>query len=656
MVLCGAILWFSGCGFGGNPPAPWTDQIVPDGPCYAVNLRDGLDETSTGELHDLYACLDGRGALTGFGPVDQAWDTNTRDGAAGLVVARAINDLASNAGEATADVSLAALVDEALALVEDPEPLLDLVHLGLELVWARPWPMIETTLDLHDPAAIEAGLLPPILPVVAHLAGVLLDDPASFSPLADALRSPELRDIAWTIAAAGVSDDPALAALGDGWPDDLAATRASTLSPDNDRWSLASGDSLRDAAAWLFVRQGVDGKALISDVADPLLPILADEGAAARLRTALDLQVAAGRLSALAEDVVHLTTIDSRAGRLDAGEQSALGALIRLLATTNRELTCEVPVLGLDISLGNVAVSLLGTIADLDPDTTVTGLGLFSTVLGFSLSDDALALVADQCPALDENFVEDLHALDRLSDPGHEELLQVLLGVLGALDADGGGEVDHIADVADTLSVAWEDGLVPPIEEVVRDIGDGPLVAHLVDLVPVLLAPEAHTDAAFFPEGTQPLSWETVWTILGAVLGPAQDGVAPIDRLRPVFEATLMAEGTWTAIGRLSALCAEPDALVRGVLPRLADVLAEDPTLVLADDAADLLQEPGAARPLLVLVEAEGLRAALLAPADAAGAPGPLPTVTLWAVDGTLDALLSLLRQLASLLPEQAPA
>ena len=59
-----------------------------------------------------------------------------------------------------------------------------------------------------------------------------------------------------------------------------------------------------------------------------------------------------------------------------------------------------------------------------------------------------------------------------------------------------------------------------------------------------------------------------------------------------------------------------------------------------------------------VLIEAEGIRAALLAPTDPTvpGAPGPLPTLTLWVVDGTLDTLLSLLRQIAGLLPEQAPA
>ncbi len=74
---------------------PWTEQLVPGGPCYAVNLLDGLDNSSTQEEHDLFACLDANGTLSGYRALDAALDASTRDGAVGLVLARWITDAPS---------------------------------------------------------------------------------------------------------------------------------------------------------------------------------------------------------------------------------------------------------------------------------------------------------------------------------------------------------------------------------------------------------------------------------------------------------------------------------------------------------------------------------------------------------------------------------
>ena len=54
-----------GCGGNTSPPS-WTDQVSPSGPCWEVNLTDGLDESSTDELHGLFDCLNQGGNLDPF--------------------------------------------------------------------------------------------------------------------------------------------------------------------------------------------------------------------------------------------------------------------------------------------------------------------------------------------------------------------------------------------------------------------------------------------------------------------------------------------------------------------------------------------------------------------------------------------------------------
>lgn len=625
-----------------DPSSAWQDQVQPTDVCYSVNLLDGLDEASTGELHAVFACVDSRGMLAGFRRVDAAWDTDTRDGPAGLVFARWINGL--SLGELHQST-----LDEASALLDDPTPLLDAAHLLLEVAWGAPWPWIGLRVDPTSPTAWSEGLVAPILPVVGGAATVLIDEPAVLSPVSRALRSSGLREIAWAAALASTSTDPAVAALADSWPDDVAALVTRAADPSNDRWSGASGDSLRDVAQLLLVRQGSDGRTILTRVTEPALPILADPASAARLRATLEDDVAHGRLDALGVEALHLTAVDSRGGALEAGEDSALVALLRLLATTNQEVSCEVPVIGVEVSLGNLAVSLLQTIAGLDPDTAVTGVGVLSTLLGVPLTDDALGLLQDQCPVLGDHFVDDIHAVDRLVDPSSGTLLPVLIGALQALSSTGTGEADHIPDLVDTVGALYAEGLVPPIEEVLRDVADGPLFAHVIDLVPVLLEPEAHVDVAALPAGVNPVSFESVWTLAGDVLAPGDDGIAPADALQPLSAALLMPAGTWTAEQRLGALLDEPEALIRGVLPKAADLLADDPYLDAAGSLADLLDTPEDLRAPLVLVEGEGLRAAVVD--TTAEEPGVVPTLTEWTVDGTVDVLVTTLQSLAALLP-----
>ena len=59
------LLVLAGCEFH-DAGDDWHDQLVPDSPCYRVDLLDGLSEANTDELHDLYDCLD-QGNFTALG-------------------------------------------------------------------------------------------------------------------------------------------------------------------------------------------------------------------------------------------------------------------------------------------------------------------------------------------------------------------------------------------------------------------------------------------------------------------------------------------------------------------------------------------------------------------------------------------------------------
>ncbi|MBK7758673.1 MAG: hypothetical protein IPI35_20210 [Deltaproteobacteria bacterium] len=72
----------------------WLSQASPAGPCYAVNLLDGLSEESAQEVNDTYACLNREGAITPFGRVVASLETPTRSGdVAAVELARSVNAL-----------------------------------------------------------------------------------------------------------------------------------------------------------------------------------------------------------------------------------------------------------------------------------------------------------------------------------------------------------------------------------------------------------------------------------------------------------------------------------------------------------------------------------------------------------------------------------
>lgn len=614
----------AGCVTEPSHDAGWASQLHPDSPCYEANLLDGVDTTSTAEEHAVFACLDQTGAIDALSPLDTALDGDTRDGAVGLVLAGWLMALP------TFDLSLPGLVDDALALLDDPDAIDPYTALAIEAIYAEPYDEVVADGPSPSAAALDAGLVVPALPLVGELATQLLDDAEVRAWLGDTLRDPVVPKLAWTLAAVPASSSAPMQDLAADWPDHLVDAIGRVEDTSNDH-ADTGGNSLRALATAALGATGVGPAAR---------PMLEDPVVEAGVRAALQDAADEGWLDALPGQLWLLVGTNVDGGSLGAGEDSALTALLRLLVESNTSADCSIDLgfTSIDFSFGNLAVTLLEKFAALDPDSAVSGVGLLGDLLGVSLTTDLLQGVADTgvCPVLDDQLVADLGAIDRLNDT--PELLRAMIVLLGALDG-------HVEDLVDTVTAVWNAGLVPPLEEALRDLADAPLAQDLVTVLPALLEPSGWYDLDELPAGADVVELEDVWSFGETLLA---DG----ETLR-TFAAPLVADdATWTFVDHLGVLLDDPDAHLRTLLDVLADVVAADPDVQAPAALADRLDDHAFTDPLLVLVESAALRDAV-ATTDTT-AEGPLPFAARMVTSGTLDVILDTLRLFRSLLPESS--
>ncbi len=631
-----ALLIFSlgGCDFAPSNPA-WQEQLSPEGPCYEANLLDGIDESSTEELHQVFACLNHTGALRALEPLDRSLDGSTRDGAVGYVVAVEANKLAGTS------FSIPSLLSGGRSLLSQREEWGWVLHMGLELLYGSPYGWLGRSVELNSQTELDRGLLTPLSSTLGvGSAAILDDDYRALQPVDSLLRSERLPQLAWTVSAIGQSSNPTLSTLNQRWAFDVSDALEKAGDTSNNR--LHSQDSIR--ALVVAMMGDFAGRPRLSRLSDPLLPLLDDPVIEAELRSWL--VEAEGRLQNLPGQLADMARKDAQGNyNLGASDISALTALVRLLHAGNQDISCDGNIIGfpIHISLGNLSVQLLELIATWNPNTAITVVELLGGVLDVDwLTGPLLDLVPNVCSGISPQMIEDLYSIERLNDsPG---LSRSLILLLRAMDG-------HIPDMVNLLDVAYEVELLPPVEEALIDLADASLVQDLLTMVAVLLEPDDYFDAGYFPFGVNPLSFEDVWDILGAVLPPDQDGLTPLDRLGPPLQAALAQEGTWVAMANLGRLLGEGEAELPTVLTRLDALLQEDPSFSWAPEAADLLADHDKLRPLLVLVESDALRDAAFR--TELTAEGPLPWFARLQVGGTLDVVLNTISSLLTLLPEE---
>jgi len=650
-----------------EPIDAWLDQGGPAGPCFEVDLGDGLSEDSTDELGTLYDCLNQGGNLDPLGGVIDALDAETRAGApVGVEIAILLNDLiASGVG----------LAGELLDLAREIEPedidqatgaAADVAALSVELIYGQPWPVIAGGgVELNAAASLEAGLLVPLLPVAGEVASALLDaDPSPLAGLPDALA--ERRAISLLHTAAALVEVPESAARMEALPARLGDAIDRSRDAGNDVWSGASGDSLRDTVDALLLNSSADGRSALAHLADPAHVLLEDPVSLARTRQSLERLSDAGALESLPEQVMHLVEVDASGADALPGGEGTLVALLRLLDRADADLTCSFEIDlweavdwdNLELTLLTVpdlAAEILRVIARMDPDVAVGGVDLLGQLLTLEvLGFDLTALVLDEivaggyCDLLDAQMVADLHAIDRFNDDAAPDLLRYLLEFLSAFyDADGSH--DRTGELVDLLGEVHRQGLTPPLEELLRDLGYSELAAELVWLVPVLLDPDDALGAYDgLPEGVGFFDFEDAWNAALGAITPGDDGQTAPERWGALLQVTLRDDSVWESLSTLSALLQASDARLGGAGPAISAMADTDPSLEATREALEALLEPETLDPLLRIGETERLR-------DAIGhteltAEGPLPFWARLVTGGTLDDLLRTVGTLLGLL------
>ncbi len=650
------LLLLVGCDFH-EEAADWHDQVQPDSPCYRVDLFDGLSEENTDELHDLFDCLN-QGAFEPLAPVVDALDEPTRTGEpAGIDLARLFNHLPA------AGLDLAAMLGAVVVLFdEDGAPLMAAAELLVELLYGVPFDQIA----LDGPSTVAedlgAGLVVPLFPLLGDLATQTLDrDDDLGLLLAEALRAELTLDAVATFLAVAEADEEPLSLVPQQLLGQVGDALLAVQDTSNDHGASATGNTLRDTADALLVTASGDATVL-EVLLEPAEVMLSDEQVATALANALAADSKGGHLGPLPAQFVWLTSVDVDGGSLEPGEDSALVSLLRLLHTSDREVSCST--LGIEwLQTDNLSVWLLELIDEQEPDNV----DFLLNVGGWTFSyGELVEALASQCTIDSQQFAADAPALERLVDPQVGDLLVVLLDLLQALQPDGG--TSRIPELVEIVSLVHEHGLSRPIEELLKDLTTTQLVATLLEFVPPLVDPWSDqawcangTDSCVeetwagyddedFTGGRHPLDVYDLFDLLGILDQPGSDGRSPLDRLRATLQMGVAHDSTWLTLNNAGTLLTTPGSRIADILADLPGWERIDPDWKLLSTSADLLEDGACTTPTLRIVETEPVLGSL--EASSPDDEGPLPFLSRLVTDGTLAEVLATVKLILDFLLE----
>lgn len=606
----------------------WNDQLSPAGVCWSVNLSDGVDGPE--ELRDAFACVNQSGSLDPLRPLVSAMELPARDGQPNWNHAAAV--LATDAGQT---VDLRAFVEAAGGLLQaDPELAGAVLDAGVELLYATPVASL-TPDQLPSPEALASGVLVPLVsPLQEGAAAVLADGPVIPDLFVSVLRSDTLKNALCTLVGVARSADPTIEPLVDTVMASLGDAIDASRSPGNDRWRGASGDSLRDLVGALLSATTEEGTRWDRALAPDLAAMMGDAGLQRRLEATLLRLAEDGNVEPLFEQLRVLVEIDASGVALDgdppagapSARVSALSSFLRLVHRGRGSISC----LGFD--LDNLSSTLLRFLARRSPESVEVGVSLLGSFLDSWLGGVGLDLVELVCDGVDEELVWDLESVDRFNDRETADLLAILLRVLAAVAPEGGD--DRVEELVAVLSTAWSADLTPPVEEVLRDLGDRDLAASVAAVLPVVVDPSPlRVDEC--PTGSSPLDFAELWGVAEHALVGADGDEAALELLRPVALPVLDAEPTWQALGNLAPLLQDDRAVLRDLPDLGTRLLAADPDAQFLDDAAFLLEDPVLQEASLHLLASPSLGDALTS--TRAESPGPLPFAAALHLDGTLE-------------------
>lgn len=568
----------------------WFQELVPDSPCYRVNLLDGVDETSTTELHDLFACVDQGGLIAPLEPLDADIDFDTRGGdPIGVELARVLNHLPDVDIDpfALGDVLLDALnaedrpVDEILATLT--ESLYGWLTAEVEQGWR----------DRDDPEALDAGLLAPLRPVVPVTAtALLLDQTGALDFAADTLADPETEDWVRTVDAVLTTEDRQVSVPLEELLPDVGELLRQTRNPSNDRWEAASGDSLRDVTDFFVVRDNP----VVDEISPAVAEMLGDDVVLDALVPMIDDLAAENHLVPLPPEVGWLASVDTDGSPLLPGELSSLTRFVRLLADNNHPVDCHI--LFFEWQLPNLSVATLEIIADMEPGEVQDFASVIESLTGNVVSDLAFEAALATCPTVSPTAYDDLQVLETLQEP---ETYDVLVAFVDLLNVLKHGQVDHLPDFADMAEALYDAGGLEPGEELIRDVALTRALTDVLTLLPVLVHPEEHGITA----GSQPANdlADLLEIVRWFFVVDPENGLTGFQRSRPWMAPALGEDGTWVVVGNVSQTLLVPDSQLSHTLDLVPELLALDPDLVVLGELTTLLRDDELSLPILRILE-----------------------------------------------------
>ena len=603
----------AGCSFL-DQQSNWSEQLDPSGPCWEVNLVNGLDESDTSELHNLFECLNQSGNFDAFIILDETLETPDRNGnPLGMALIKASNQLP------TSGYDVFGITGKLIEIIQTYQSNTDLfLESTVEMIYGTPYHHIDEDFDLDSESALEQGPAVAFIMLASETASVVLDEGQAVPDrIVEIIDSDVGQDGICQLAGLVHTDDAELAGVAERLVPAIADAWIRSNNTANNLWQGDSGNSIRDLLD--EARFGQDGS-FIHTVQTPLTSILQDSRVQTNTKQVLLDAARNDYLEHLPTQVLYLANVDPHGIPLTSSSSSGISALqagARLIANSNMELECEV--LGFEFEFDNMATSILRELAERDADDVTEGLELISSLLGSRLTQAVAEEIADSgvCPAINRQMLSDLKVINRLQDPAVGDLVIVVHGMLDAVYDQG--NYNRLPEVVDILSALHEEGLTPAIDELLRDIGPSPFSQDVSTWIATLNDPNAlQVDAC--PEGAEPYDFDQLWETAADVL--TEDASSP---LKPIGIHLLQSDRLWTFIDRSSALAVQDDASVHALPDVLVEIVADQNVRDVQTTLLPPINDPNLWEPAMLVVESTAVRDALISPTTTV--EGPLPFV-----------------------------
>ena len=629
----------AGCAFGVEQ-STISDQLKPSGPCWSVDLSDGLNDSSTEELHDLFSCLNRTGNLDSFIALDQAMDDANRRGE---TIGLSLISLSNRISES--EVNMLGLAGKALELLQiDRGASTTLLRFLVELTYGTPFEDIDDSTERHTEEALNDGLLKPALMLSSTMASKIVDGGTDTRLAVNALiDNATLRGASCTIEALEQSDDPQHSAIIENPMEDLAEAWLLASDTSNNVWTGANGNSIRDLIS--ETQSFMDGEGYIRFRTE-LHQLLSDDRVRANTNIALTHATEQRHIDHLAAQLTYLTTVDAAGRDLDdpiASESSALQVGVRLIHAANQPLECDLWLLD-PIRIDNMATRLLREIGQLETAELENGLNFLVDLLDRELTPALLeaAVATGVCSGLTPELLQDLDVLERLNDAEVGNLVEVMHSLLDAVYQEG--VVDRLPELVNMVSEVHISGLMKPIEEVLRDLHASKMASHAAALAPILLNID-DLQTGTCEDGSTPIGFDPLWTEL---LRIASGENLPEEAAIELVETLADQEQFWKIIDGLVRLIQNPTSQIHNVPNAISTIENQSIGIDGAALTSRLLEEQDTWDTVFLTLEAPSIRDAMVKSPEEGASPLPFVaslilsdtvTVMLQTIDLVLDSL-----------------